>query len=145
MTIAEPQAGRLPRLHVALSSKWSLRTDRAQDCVSQGAKLVAQRGGRMPHFGLITMETRPSMLKILGDGSGAVDCVYHLNLPALEGDVGALGAWQSAAGDVVADADVSTAGAAETATRLRRPGFRGERPARAGSHEAGGSSDRGLA
>jgi hypothetical protein len=66
-----------------LSAKWSLRTDRAQDCVSQGAKLVAQRRGRMPHFAVITMEPRPSMLKILGDGSGSVDCVYHLDLPAL--------------------------------------------------------------
>lgn len=29
------------------------------------------------------MEPRPSVLKILGDGSGAVDCVYPLHLPAL--------------------------------------------------------------
>lgn len=84
ITVGEPQPSRLPRLQVALSSKWSLRTDRAQDCVSQGSKLVAQRRGRMPHFGVVTMEPRPAMLKILGDGSGAVDCVYHLNLPALE-------------------------------------------------------------
>jgi hypothetical protein len=38
----------------------------------------------MPHFGVVTMEPRPSMLKIIGDGSGAVDCVYHLDLPALQ-------------------------------------------------------------
>jgi hypothetical protein len=82
ITVADQQP-QLPRLQVALSSKWSLRTDRAQDCVSQGSKLVAQRRGRMPHFAVITMEPRPSMLKILGDGSGAVDCVYHLHLPAL--------------------------------------------------------------
>ncbi len=90
VTIAEPQRDTLARLQIALSSKWSLRTDRAQDCVSQGAKLVAQRRGRMPHFGVVTMEPRPSMLKILGDGSGAVDCVYHLNLPALEHAMSAL-------------------------------------------------------
>jgi hypothetical protein len=83
VSVAEAQVGRPELLHVALSFKWSLRTDRAQDCVSQGAKLVAQRRGRMPHFGVVTMETRPHMLRILADGSGAVDCVYHPNLPAL--------------------------------------------------------------
>lgn len=83
LTIAEPQVNLLPRVHVALSAKWSLRTDRAQDCVSQGAKLVAQRRGRMPHFAVLTIEPRPAMLKILCDGSGSVDCVYHLDLPAL--------------------------------------------------------------
>lgn len=84
LTVATGREGRKPRLEIALSAKWSLRTDRAQDCVSQGAKLVAQRRGRMPHFAVITMEPRPAMLRILADGSGAVDCVYHLNLGALE-------------------------------------------------------------
>lgn len=71
-------------MHIGLSSKWSLRTDRAQDCISQGSKLASQRRGTMPHFGVVTMEPRPAMLKILADGSGAIDCVYHLDLPALE-------------------------------------------------------------
>jgi len=85
LTVARPKATTgNPRLEVALSAKWSLRTDRAQDCVAQGAKLVAQRRGRMPHFAVITMEPRPAMLRILADGSGAVDCVYHLDLAALE-------------------------------------------------------------
>jgi hypothetical protein len=84
LTVSSPGPGRKPRLEVALSAKWSLRTDRAQDCVSQGAKLVAQRRGRMPHFAVITMEPRPAMLRILADGSGAVDCVYHLDLAGLE-------------------------------------------------------------
>lgn len=84
LTVATRRAAGLPRLEVALSAKWSLRTDRAQDCVSQGAKLVAQRRGRMPHFAVITMEPRPAMLRILADGSGAIDCVYHLDLGALE-------------------------------------------------------------
>jgi hypothetical protein len=70
-------------LHVALSSKWTLRTDRAQDCVSQGAKLVSLRRGRMPHYAVLTMEPRPAMLKLLAYSSGAVDCVYHLALPEL--------------------------------------------------------------
>jgi hypothetical protein len=77
------QEGGLPHLELGLSLKWSLRTDRAQDCRSQGAKMAALRRGRMPHFAAVTMEPRPYMLRILGGGSGEVDCVYHLNLPAL--------------------------------------------------------------
>lgn len=95
MTVGEQQEGRPPLLQIALSSKWSLRTDRAQDCVSQGKKLVDQRRGRMPHFAVVTMEPRPSMLKILGDGSGAVDCVYHLHLPALHEAIAVLRARRS--------------------------------------------------
>ncbi|MFD2417305.1 NgoMIV family type II restriction endonuclease [Amycolatopsis pigmentata] len=83
VAIGIPQFDAAPELAAALSVKWSLRTDRAQDCVSQGHKLVTQRRGRMPHFGVITAEPRPSMLRILADGSGAVDWVYHLDLPAL--------------------------------------------------------------
>lgn len=74
---------RLPTLELGLSLKWSLRTDRAQDCRSQGAKMSALRRGRMPHFAVVTMEPRPYMLNLLGGGSGDVDCVYHLDLPAL--------------------------------------------------------------
>lgn len=71
------------RLLVGLSSKWSLRTDRAQDCISQGAKLANMRRGHMPHFAVLTMEPRPTMLKLIAYGSGSVDCVYHTALPAL--------------------------------------------------------------
>ncbi|WP_081878160.1 NgoMIV family type II restriction endonuclease [Nocardia brasiliensis] len=71
------------RLLVGLSSKWSLRTDRAQDCVSQGSKLVNMRRGHMPHYAVLTMEPRPNMLKHIAYGSGAVDCIYHLALPEL--------------------------------------------------------------
>lgn len=77
------EARPLPLLEVGLSLKWSLRTDRAQDCRSQGAKMSALRRGRMPHFAAMTMEPRPYMLNLLGGGSGDVDCVYHLDLPSL--------------------------------------------------------------
>ncbi|MBN3512861.1 type II site-specific deoxyribonuclease [Mycolicibacterium septicum] len=87
VSVAIPHPGKPDELAIALSSKWSLRTDRAQDCVSQGSKLVAQRRGMMPHFGVITMEPRPSMLRILADGSGAIDYVYHLDLPALSATI----------------------------------------------------------
>ena len=73
----------VPRLRIALSLKWSLRTDRAQDGISQGQKLSNLRRGQMPHYAVLTMEPRPSMLKLLAYGSGAVDCVYHAALPEL--------------------------------------------------------------
>lgn len=90
ISVAIPHEGELDELAIAISSKWSLRTDRVQDPVSQGNKLVAQRRGMMPHFGVLTIEPRPAMLKILADGSGAVDYVYHLNLPALERTIDAV-------------------------------------------------------
>jgi len=81
IAVTSPKSG--ARLQIGLSSKWSLRTDRAQDCVSQGAKLVAQRRGHMPHYAVVTMEPRPSMLRLIADGSGSVDCVYHVAYEAL--------------------------------------------------------------
>ncbi|MEB3021486.1 NgoMIV family type II restriction endonuclease [[Mycobacterium] crassicus] len=92
ISVAVPRTNGPDELAIALSSKWSLRTDRAQDCVSQGHKLVAQRRGKMPHFGVVTIEPRPSMLKILADGSGAIDFVYHLDLPALSDAIDAVAA-----------------------------------------------------
>lgn len=83
LTCATEEEGKESILRLGLSSKWTLRTDRAQDCVSQGSKLASQRRGPMPHYAVITMEPRPAMLKILADGSGSVDYVYHLDLPAL--------------------------------------------------------------
>jgi hypothetical protein len=83
LTVGAPVATADLHLYVGVSAKWSLRTDRAQDCISQGARLSAQRRGAMPHFAVLTMEPRPAMLRILADGSGAIDCVYHLDLPAL--------------------------------------------------------------
>ncbi len=81
ITVAGPEAQ--SELRIALSCKWTLRTARAQDCLSQGTKLVAQRRGRMPHFASLTMEPRPAMLALLADGSGSIDCIYHLDLPSL--------------------------------------------------------------
>ncbi|MEU4557466.1 NgoMIV family type II restriction endonuclease [Actinoplanes sp. NPDC023936] len=84
VTISDITAEEPRELRTALSLKWSLRTDRAQDCLSQGAKLASLRRGRMPHYGVVTMEPRPYMLAILCDGSGAVDFVYHLHLEAVQ-------------------------------------------------------------
>lgn len=81
IAITAPSTGE--RLLIGISSKWSLRTDRAQDCVAQGAKLVNLRRGHMPHYAVLTMEPRPSMLRLLAYGSGSLDCVYHLALDEL--------------------------------------------------------------
>lgn len=83
LTVGAPSTTPNPHMYVGVSAKWSLRTDRAQDCISQGARLATQRRGAMPHFAVLTMEPRPAMLRILADGSGAIDCVYHLDLAAL--------------------------------------------------------------
>jgi hypothetical protein len=90
VTVSEP--GEVGRLLIGLSAKWSLRTDRAQDCLAQGSKLVSMRRGPMPHYATLTMEPRPSMLRLLAYGSGAVDCVYHLALPELRAAAAALDA-----------------------------------------------------
>lgn len=81
ISVSAPKPG--GRLLIGLSSKWSLRTDRAQDCISQGSKLVSLRRGHMPHYAVLTMEPRPSMLRLIAYGSGSVDCVYHLALQEL--------------------------------------------------------------
>lgn len=83
VAVSHPLDNSAGRLLIALSSKWSLRTDRAQDCVSQGAKLAGLRRGHMPHYAVLTMEPRPAMLRLIAYGSGSVDCVYHLALPEL--------------------------------------------------------------
>jgi hypothetical protein len=81
IAITAPSTGE--RLLLGVSSKWSLRTDRAQDCIAQGGKLVNLRRGQMPHYAVLTMEPRPSMLRLLAYGSGSLDCVYHLALDEL--------------------------------------------------------------
>jgi len=94
ITCGSEREGMEPLLHLGLSAKWTLRTDRAQDCFSQGSKLASQRRGPMPHYGVITMEPRPAMLKILADGSGSIDYVYHVDLEALTRAVERVGAEQ---------------------------------------------------
>ncbi|MFG2263398.1 NgoMIV family type II restriction endonuclease [Streptomyces sp. NPDC048720] len=76
-------AAEKPHLIAGLSLKWSLRTDRLQDPRTHGAKMAALRRGRMPHFAAVTMEPRPYFLARLGQGTGDLDCIYHLHLPAL--------------------------------------------------------------
>ncbi|MEO3939333.1 NgoMIV family type II restriction endonuclease [Dermatophilaceae bacterium Soc4.6] len=83
VTASRAHPGGKRHLEAGLSLKWSLRTDRARDCRSQGGKMASLRRGMTPHFAAVTMEPRPYMLRLLGGGSGEVDCVYHLDLPSL--------------------------------------------------------------
>jgi hypothetical protein len=79
VTVAEAREQGLPMLHTTLSSKWSLRTDRAQDCVSQGVKLVHSVMTNAPlHCGDTRIPPRDAQ-----NPRGRIDCVYHLDLLAL--------------------------------------------------------------
>jgi hypothetical protein len=59
-TVTSPgSASSLDHLVAGLSLKWSLRTDRLQDPLSQAGRMAAVRRGRMPHVAAITIEPRP--------------------------------------------------------------------------------------
>lgn len=65
-------------LHAAVSSKWTLRSDRAQNVRQEFATLVRNRRGRLPHLVLVTAEPLPTRLLSIARGTGEIDAVYHL-------------------------------------------------------------------
>jgi hypothetical protein len=67
-----------PFLHAAISSKWTIRSDRVQNVRHEFATLVRNRRGRCPHLVLVTAEPLPSRLLSIARGTGEVDAVYHL-------------------------------------------------------------------
>ncbi|MDQ3151066.1 MAG: restriction endonuclease [Actinomycetota bacterium] len=67
-----------PFLHAAISSKWTIRSDRVQNVRHEFATLVRNRRGRAPHLVLVTAEPLPSRLLSIARGTGEVDAVYHL-------------------------------------------------------------------
>ncbi|MDO3105820.1 NgoMIV family type II restriction endonuclease [Mycobacteroides abscessus] len=67
-----------PFLHAAISSKWTIRSDRVQNVRHEFATLVKSRRGRCPHLVLVTAEPLPSRLLSIARGTGEVDSVYHL-------------------------------------------------------------------
>lgn len=67
-----------PFLHAAISSKWTIRSDRVQNVRHEFATLVRNRRGRSPHLVLVTAEPLPSRLVSIARGTGEVDTVYHL-------------------------------------------------------------------
>jgi hypothetical protein len=72
------EPSRKPFLHAAISSKWTIRSDRVQNVRYEFASLVRNRRGRSPHLVLVTAEPLPSRLISIGRGTGEVDAVYHL-------------------------------------------------------------------
>lgn len=67
-----------PFLHAAISSKWTIRSDRVQNVRHEFATLVKSRRGRCPHLVLVTAEPLPTRLLSIARGTGEVDAVYHL-------------------------------------------------------------------
>ena len=67
-----------PFLHAAISSKWTIRSDRVQNVRHEFATLVRNRRGRCPHLILVTAEPLPTRLLSIARGTGEIDAVYHL-------------------------------------------------------------------
>lgn len=72
-----------PILHASVSTKWTLRSDRAQNARTEALNLLRNRKGQVPHIVVVTAEPMPSRLASIALGTGDVDCVYHLFLPEL--------------------------------------------------------------
>lgn len=75
--------GKSPILHASISTKWTLRSDRAQNARSEALNLIRNRKGRQPHIVVVTGEPTPSRLSSLALGTGDIDCVYHFALSEL--------------------------------------------------------------
>jgi hypothetical protein len=71
-------------LHAAVSCKWTLRSDRAQNVRHEAVMLVRHRRGRLPHIVTVTSEPLASRIAALARGTGDVDAVYHVALDALQ-------------------------------------------------------------
>ena len=72
-----------PQLFACVSGKATIRSDRSQSSRYEGNALVRWRRGRPPHIVVVTAEPFPSRLGSLAWGLGDLDCVYHVNVPAL--------------------------------------------------------------
>lgn len=73
--------------HASISTKWTLRSDRAQNARSEALNLLRNRKGRSPHIVVVTGEPTPSRLASIALGTGDIDCVYHFALPELQNAV----------------------------------------------------------
>ena len=70
-------------LHAAVSCKWTIRSDRVQNIRHEGIVLTRHRRGRQPHIVAVTAEPLPSRLAAIAQGTGELDCVYHVALEQL--------------------------------------------------------------
>lgn len=76
--------GALPILHASVSSKWTLRSDRAQNARSEALNLIRGRKGRVPAITLVTAEPMPSRIASVALGTGDIDRVYSVFLYELQ-------------------------------------------------------------
>ena len=65
-------------LHAAVSSKLTIRSDRAQNIRVEFGTLVRNRRGRLPHLVVVTAEPLPSRIISIARGTGEIDAIYHL-------------------------------------------------------------------
>ena len=82
--------GKQPLLHASISTKWTIRSDRAQNARSEALNLIRNRKGHQPHIMAVTAEPLPSRLASLALGTGDIDCVYHFALDELRNVVNLL-------------------------------------------------------
>lgn len=75
--------GSTPFLHASISCKWTIRSDRVQNARHEAVTLIRHRKGRAPHIVVVTAEPLPSRLSSIAQGTGEIDCVYHLDLESL--------------------------------------------------------------
>ncbi|MFJ8155619.1 NgoMIV family type II restriction endonuclease [Streptomyces sp. NPDC094468] len=84
--ITHPMApvGTRPRLHAAVSCKWTIRSDRVQNVRHEFLQMIRHRRGRLPHLVVVTAEPMPSRLASIARGTGEADAIYHVAFGALE-------------------------------------------------------------
>ena len=88
-------------LHASVSCKWTIRSDRVQNVRHEAVILARHRRGRQPHIVGVTAEPLPTRIASIARGTGEVDGIYHVALPALSGAVAALGSQEQR--DVLAE------------------------------------------
>jgi hypothetical protein len=67
-----------PIVHAAVSAKWTLRSDRAQNVRTEAFTLQRHRRGRTPHLVAVTADPLPTRLASVALGKGEIACVYTL-------------------------------------------------------------------
>ena len=90
--IAAPvESERVLRLHAAVPCKWTIRSDRVQNIRHEAVIMMRHRRGRLPHIVAVTAEPLPTRIAAIARGTGEIDAVYHVHLPALREAVSAAG------------------------------------------------------
>lgn len=76
--VPNPDPTKRPLLHGCISSKLTIRSDRAQNVKTEFDVLSRVKNGRQPHFTVVTAEPLPTRLASIAEGYGALDAMYHL-------------------------------------------------------------------